>query len=185
MRLEAYTCNERRYNLDGIREVITYNCMGYAPDSKVHGANMGPTWGRQDPGWPHVGHMNLAIWGLHLHKLLYRMHCKIPTASEPSEAKSGKTWNQSFKYTTILFDVILVILVINLPNINLIRCQAPKWLWQKDMIVLYTERNCANTMIWLIFCLLEVLLHGLLQACYIWLLPWEPICHHDVDGKNT
>ena len=32
------------------------------PDSKVHGANMGPTWGRQDPGGPHVGHMNLAIW---------------------------------------------------------------------------------------------------------------------------
>ena len=32
------------------------------PDSKVHGANMGPTWGRQDPGGSHVGHMNLAIW---------------------------------------------------------------------------------------------------------------------------
>ena len=25
----------------------------YAPDSKVHGANMGPIWGRQDPGGPH------------------------------------------------------------------------------------------------------------------------------------
>ena len=24
------------------------------PDSKVHGANMGPIWGRQDPGGPHV-----------------------------------------------------------------------------------------------------------------------------------
>ena len=32
------------------------------PDSKVDGANMGPTWGRQDPGGPHVGHVNLAIW---------------------------------------------------------------------------------------------------------------------------
>ena len=32
------------------------------PDSKVHGANMGHTWGRQDPGDPHVGPMNLAIW---------------------------------------------------------------------------------------------------------------------------
>ena len=31
------------------------------PDSKVHGANMGPIWGRQDPGGPHVGPMNLAI----------------------------------------------------------------------------------------------------------------------------
>ena len=31
------------------------------PDSKVHGANMGPIWGRQDPGGPHVGPMNFAI----------------------------------------------------------------------------------------------------------------------------
>ena len=25
---------------------------------------MVPTWGRQDPGGPHVGHMNLAIWAI-------------------------------------------------------------------------------------------------------------------------
>ena len=30
-------------------------------DSKVHGANMGHTCDRQDPGWPHVGPANLAI----------------------------------------------------------------------------------------------------------------------------
>ena len=33
------------------------------PDSKVHGANMGPIWGRQDPGGSHVGPMNFAISG--------------------------------------------------------------------------------------------------------------------------
>ena len=32
------------------------------PDNKLHGANMGPTWGRQDPGGPHLGHMKIAIW---------------------------------------------------------------------------------------------------------------------------
>ena len=37
--------------------------MNQAPDSKVHGANMGSIWGRQDPGGPHVGPMNFAIWG--------------------------------------------------------------------------------------------------------------------------
>ena len=31
------------------------------PDSKIHGANMGPTWVLSAPGGPHVGHMNLAI----------------------------------------------------------------------------------------------------------------------------
>ena len=30
------------------------------PDSKVHGTNMGPIWGRQDPGGLHVGPMNFA-----------------------------------------------------------------------------------------------------------------------------
>ena len=34
------------------------------PDSKVHGANMGPILGRQDPGRPHVGPMNFAIWDM-------------------------------------------------------------------------------------------------------------------------
>ena len=32
------------------------------PHSKVHEANMGPIWGRQEPGGPHVGPMNFAIW---------------------------------------------------------------------------------------------------------------------------
>ena len=35
---------------------------GNMPNSKVHGVNMGPIWGRQDPGGPHVGPMNPAIW---------------------------------------------------------------------------------------------------------------------------
>ena len=36
--------------------------MNNYPDSKVHQANMGPIWGRQDPGGPHVGPMNFANW---------------------------------------------------------------------------------------------------------------------------
>ena len=31
------------------------------PESKVHGANMGPIWSQEDPGGPHVGPMNFAI----------------------------------------------------------------------------------------------------------------------------
>ena len=31
-------------------------------DNKVHWANVGPTWGRQDPGGLHVGPMNFNIW---------------------------------------------------------------------------------------------------------------------------
>ena len=34
------------------------------PDSKIHGANMGPIWVWQDPGGPHAGPMNFAIWAV-------------------------------------------------------------------------------------------------------------------------
>ena len=40
---------------------VTAHIQQIIPFSKVHGANMGPIWGRQDPGGPHVGPMNLAI----------------------------------------------------------------------------------------------------------------------------
>ena len=42
--------------------IDTVVLLGTHPDSKVRGANMGPIWGRQDPGGPHVGPMNFAIW---------------------------------------------------------------------------------------------------------------------------
>ena len=32
------------------------------PESKVHETNMGPIWGRQDPGGSHVGPMNFAVF---------------------------------------------------------------------------------------------------------------------------
>ena len=37
-------------------------CIIIYPDSKIHAANMGPTWVLSSPGEPHVGPMNLAIW---------------------------------------------------------------------------------------------------------------------------
>ena len=33
--------------------------LGHNPDSKVHGANMGPIWGRQDPGGPRLALLTL------------------------------------------------------------------------------------------------------------------------------
>ena len=46
--------------------------LGY-PDSKVHGDNIGPIWDRKDPGWPHVGPMNFAIWVVFVDKLCLSM----------------------------------------------------------------------------------------------------------------
>ena len=43
--------------------IITVSDNGF-PDSKIHGANMGPTWVLVSPCGPHVGPMNPAIWEL-------------------------------------------------------------------------------------------------------------------------
>ena len=60
-----------------------------SPDSKVHGANMGFIWGRQDPAGLHVGPMNRAgvwayLWGVYdrmpvvsYHKHLNPSHAKL------------------------------------------------------------------------------------------------------------
>ena len=48
------------------------------PDSKVHGANMWPIWGRrQDPGGPHVSPMNFAIWDFIHSQTHYRLTASL------------------------------------------------------------------------------------------------------------
>ena len=47
--------------------------QGQVPDSKVHGANMGPTWVLSAPDGPHVGPLNLAIRGVMWSYLRYQV----------------------------------------------------------------------------------------------------------------
>ena len=47
------------------------------PDSKVHGAYMGPIWGRQDPGGSHVGPMNLTIRDTHPFRLIIALKSTV------------------------------------------------------------------------------------------------------------
>ena len=44
-----------------IKSILLTDTSSYYPDSKGHGAHLGPTRGWQDPGGPHVGPMNLSI----------------------------------------------------------------------------------------------------------------------------
>ena len=46
------------------------------PDSKVHGTNMGPIWGRQDPAGPLFGPINFVLWE-NKHDLLTHLLCFI------------------------------------------------------------------------------------------------------------
>ena len=50
------------FDADGQASAIAW-WSSTVPDSKVHGDNMGSIWGQRDPGGPHVGPMDFAIWG--------------------------------------------------------------------------------------------------------------------------
>ena len=80
------------------------------PDSKVYGANMGPTWGQRDPGGPHVGPMNFAIWDVRRTGFEYKCQLKRLYASR-------KTCYLKIEFIQVLctilsFHVGLMILVI-------------------------------------------------------------------------
>ena len=83
-------CQTPNVNIDSVR---TQNSMYYFlcrhlglvratmiwvdhPHSKVHGANMRPIWGRQDPGGSHVGPMNFAIWAAYASRFPSLKRCK-------------------------------------------------------------------------------------------------------------
>ena len=52
----------------------------FYPDSKVHGANLGPTWVLSAPGGPHVCLMNLAIWVRNMLQLVsLKIRVYVPT----------------------------------------------------------------------------------------------------------
>ena len=57
------------------------------PDSKVHGANMGPISGRQGPGGPHVGPKNFAIWVnmLNMIRTLLMVWSSLPRHNSPAK----------------------------------------------------------------------------------------------------
>ena len=63
--------------MEGTRFFVSMNLLWVNwifPNSKVHGANMGPIWGRQDPGGPHVGPMNLAFWVVTTHYRVWPLY---------------------------------------------------------------------------------------------------------------
>ena len=80
--IEAKCCFFGKVNIVSAAEIsesnIHQNIWRHSPDSKAHGANMGPTWDRQDPGGPHVGPMNFAVreicWSLPTTYISYQHH---------------------------------------------------------------------------------------------------------------
>ena len=69
-------------------------CLTKIAHSKVHVANMGPTWVLLAPGGPHVGPMNLAIWECSLARTTFLsfqdMHNRLPAC--PLGLETGMQW---------------------------------------------------------------------------------------------
>ena len=77
-------------HLRGIEQVLI-KFIPNIPDSKVHGANMGPIWGRQDPGGPHVGPMNFAIWDCSS-RLYFNISITSPQSQWVNRQGIAHTW---------------------------------------------------------------------------------------------
>ena len=93
-----------------------------SPDSKVHGAIMGPIWGQQDPGGPHVGPMNFVIWvNIKMSSYQYgKSHCGDKTVIRSSYLHHGISYTgkmTSFYWICPLSAIVSDILVIVLYEI--------------------------------------------------------------------
>ena len=113
------------------------------PDSKVHGAYMWPTWGRQDPDEPHVGPMILAIWGskhcdsgwpgaiTHLYDLFVKTHTKwgININFSNSNFTWHAWWDLTMSPTDSLLEQFHRVYSVDTQSIwSQIRCYPTQWL---------------------------------------------------------
>ena len=124
VRLPTHICVTRPQwvNLLGPRGL--HNYIFPFPDSKVHGATMGPIWGRQDPCGPHVGPINFAIWFV------------IPIR-----------WKLHFTFIPILINRLLqnfahgMIIVLSLHMKNLPQYVVEKWDYNKTYCASYLDHG--------------------------------------------
>ena len=110
-----------RCNQEINQQNVNINPIQVYPDSKVHGANMGSIWGRQDPGGSHVGPMNFAIWAcMHVYVYSYKSNrfvCKLilwkdhtfihHTASSNNKLKIAQNLVMHFQWDDIIWFVTL------------------------------------------------------------------------------
>ena len=74
------------------------------PDNMVHGANMGPIWGRQDPAGPHVGPMNFSICVVGHSLILAKGSMRWSTAALVISSKPRYRWNGTRSLTQYCYE---------------------------------------------------------------------------------
>ena len=99
----------KRYN-----EVIGYIsfCHGFikhVPDSKIDGANMGPTWVLSAPGGPHVGPTSLAIRDSMITHMVQMQHIVVNTRIMQPVYTIQNCLNQKWQWSYMAILVISVL----------------------------------------------------------------------------
>ena len=135
-RCDDPNCQSRGFGISQdstIRRLMEYwgGAMAcYFPDSMVHGANMGPIWGRQDPGGPHVDPMNFAIW------VTLNIGHQWNAAREPDNWFCIVCTKKSFIHLTI------TILWSRHQYLNYVK--SPIDTWQISMCIMICTHECMN-----------------------------------------
>ena len=84
--------------------------MDVIPDRKVQEVNMWPIWGRQEPGGPHVGPMNFAIWDKTLTNSLDQIRNQKPLFHiYACPMKTSLCFGRDEKYDTILLCILYLL----------------------------------------------------------------------------
>ena len=87
----------------------------FIPGSMVHGVNIGPIWGRQDPGGPNVGHINFAMWDVfHIvystcDSIVYKFLLNL-SISESKCVHFSWMYQLPFRYATCIVQMITFVM---------------------------------------------------------------------------
>ena len=123
------------------------------PNSKVHGTNVGPIWGRQDPDEPHVGPMNLAIWVATVIRIRrgdskYCLnHAWHNTHSQPHAKELCIIGLNSNEYPMIIVSIRLFI-ICSIFKIFAKLCQKSLIRWKWQYIYHQTLHSAKNLSLW-------------------------------------
>ena len=92
-----------RYYVLSIHPSICAIILCTAPDSKVHGANMWPTWVLSAPDGPHAGPTNLVIW--QFRPIMTSGFFIRPHVIHPATKLSIFFWTQQSIYMSVYWSI--------------------------------------------------------------------------------
>ena len=126
-----------------------YDCLCSSEDldNKVHGANMGPTWVLLAPDGPHVGPMNLAIWGSLEHTENWWIHHHTKTKQDITMAINKVIADDSHWHLDVIMDILCDLIEHKQVGLFLIKWQDKTWLGLDNVAVIYAPITPVHSLV--------------------------------------